>query len=150
MSGARRWPPDSDDGGTGKGPDWLDEPKRAAPDTYRTRRIHVIRRIDPWSVLKFSLVLYFSVFVVFLAVAIGLWYAASGAGLIDNLESLIEDLAYPPDVYHVNAGYVLRVVVVVGPILVVMASLATVVGVALFNFAARIIGGIEMTVLDES
>lgn len=148
-SGAR-WPADPDDGAGAGGSDWLDEPTSRPPVRGSERRIQVIRRIDPWSVLKFSLVLYFSVFLVFLAAGVGLWLAASAGGMIDNFEGLIEELAYPPDVYHANPDYILRTVAVVGPILVVLASLATVVGVALFNLAARLIGGIEMTVSDET
>jgi len=42
----------------------------------------------------------------------------------------------------------LRMTAVIGPIVVVLASLATVVGVAVFNTVARLFGGVEVTVAD--
>ena len=157
VSGAR-WPADPGDhwdgGDPAVGSDWLDEPRRSygpAPAAPGERRIMVVRRLDLWSVLKFSLVLYSSVFVVFLAAGIGLWLAAKGGGAIDSVENLIEDLGlYANDSFRFREGYILRVVAVAGPILVVLASLATVAGVALFNLAAKLIGGVEMTVSDET
>lgn len=145
-----RWRSDPDDGEDPVGSDWLDEPT-FRPAARAERRIHVVRRIDPWSALKFSLMLYSSVFLFFLMAGIGLWLAARSGGALDNLEDLIEDLGlYANDSFHFRDGYILRAVAVIGPILVVLASLATVVGVALFNLAARLIGGIEMTVSDET
>lgn len=153
MSGAR-WPADPGDqgGDPAVGSDWLSEPRSYAPAVLPgERRIMVVRRLDLWSVLKFSLGLYFSVFLVFLAAGIGLWLAAKSGGAMDSVENLVEDLGlYANDSFHFREGYILRVVAVVGPILAVLASLATVAGVALFNLAAKMIGGIEMTVSDET
>jgi hypothetical protein len=96
-----------------------------------------------------SLALYFSIFVVFLVGGVVLWIAARHAGVIGNLENLIEDLGgYVPNSYHFKDGVILRMTAVIGPILVVLGSLATVAGVAVFNATARLFGGVEVTVSD--
>jgi hypothetical protein len=115
----------------------------------RPRKLLVLRRIDLWSVLKVSLVLYLSLFVVFLLVGVGLWVVARHAGAIGNLENLIGDLGLSTDVnYKFPEARILQMSALIGPILVVLGSLATVAGVALFNLVARLVGGVEVTVTD--
>jgi len=130
--------------------DWLrDDPDIEVVKSRPERRAVVLRRIDLWSALKVSLALYLSVFMVFLAGAVALWIGARHAGLIGNVENLIEDLGgYAKGSYHFKDGVILRMTAVIGPIGVVLASLATVGGVAVFNVMARLFGGVEVTVSD--
>jgi hypothetical protein len=112
-------------------------------------RVLVIRRVDLWSALKMSLVLYLSLFVVFLTVGVGLWLAARHSGALGNLENLVEQLGgYKPGSFHFKDGVILRMTAVIGPIFVVLTSLATVAGVALFNLVARLVGGVEVSITD--
>jgi Transmembrane domain of unknown function (DUF3566) len=130
--------------------DWLrDDPDVEVTRSGPERRVVVLRRIDLWSALKVSLALYFSVFVVFLAGAVAVWIAARHAGLIGNLEHLIEDLGYAQnDTFHLKGAEILKMTAVIGPIVVVLGSLATVAGVAVFNAMSRLFGGVEVTVSD--
>lgn len=129
--------------------DWPTEEVEVEVSREPERRLRVLRHIDPWSALKVSLAFYLCIFAVSLAVAVALWVAARQGGAIDNLENLIEDLGlYAEGSFHFKDGVILRMTAVIGPILVVLASLVTVAGVALFNFAARFLGGVEVTVLD--
>jgi len=130
--------------------DWLrDDPDVEVIKSRPELRTVVLRRIDLWSALKVSLALYFSIFVVFLAAGVVVWIAARHAGLIGNLENLIEDLGgYVPNSYHFKDGVILRMAAVIGPILVVLGSLVTVAGVAVFNATTRLFGGVEATVSD--
>ena len=113
------------------------------------RKLLVLRRIDLWSALKVSLVLYLSLFVVFLAAGVGLWLLARQSGAIGNIEKLMEELAYTPGDFHFKDGLILRMTATIGPIFVVLASLVTVAGVAVFNLASRLVGGVEVTVSDD-
>jgi hypothetical protein len=130
--------------------DWLrDDPDVEVIKSRPGQRTVVLRRIDLWSALKVSLALYLSIFVVFLAAGVVLWIGARHAGLIGNLENLIEDLGgYVPHSYHFKDGVILRMAAVIGPILVVLGSLVTVAGVAVFNTTTRLFGGVEVTVSD--
>ena len=130
--------------------DWLkDDPDIEVTKGRPERRAVVLRRIDLWSALKMSLALYFCVFFVTLAGGTLLWIVARKAGAIGNLENLIEDLGgYVEGSYHFKDGFILRMAAVIGPIVVVLGSLATVAGVAVFNLMARLFGGVEVTVAD--
>lgn len=130
--------------------DWLkDDPDAEVLRGRRERRMVILRRIDLWSALKMSLALYFCVFAVSLAGGTLLWIVARKAGAIGNLENLIEDLGgYVEGSYHFKDGFMLRIAAVIGPIVVVLGSLATVAGVAVFNLTSRLFGGVEVTVAD--
>jgi hypothetical protein len=73
--------------------DWLRDPEVEVIKRPERRAV-ILRRIDLWSALKVSLALYFSIFVVFLIGAVLLWLGARSAGLIDNIETLVEDLGF--------------------------------------------------------
>lgn len=74
-----------------------DGERRAAESTTRTRtgrtRLRKVRRIvrhvDPWSVLKISLLFYAALFLIVCVASALLWGAARSAGTVDNLESFI-------------------------------------------------------------
>ncbi|HET9770552.1 MAG TPA: DUF3566 domain-containing protein [Acidimicrobiia bacterium] len=129
--------------------DWLQDPDVEVVKGRSERRTVVLRRIDLWSALKVSLGLYLSIFLVFLLGAVALWFGARSAGLIDNIETLVEDLGFAREgSYQLRGPEILKMTAVIGPILVVLGSLATVAGVAVFNGMARLFGGVELTVAD--
>jgi transmembrane protein DUF3566 len=129
--------------------DWLKDPDVEVSNSRPERRTVVLRRIDLWSALKVSLALYFSIFFVFLIGAVLLWLGARSAGLIDNIETLVEDLGFAGEgTYQLKGPEILKMTAVIGPIVVVLGSLATVAGVAVFNAMSRLFGGVEMTVSD--
>jgi hypothetical protein len=130
--------------------DWLkDDPDVEVTKSRPERRTVILRRVDLWSALKMSLALYFCVFAVTLAGGTLLWIAARKTGALGNLENLIEDLGgYAQNSYHFKDGFILRMAAVIGPIVVVLGSLATVAGVAVFNVMSRFFGGVEVTVAD--
>lgn len=129
--------------------DWLKDPEIEVIKSRPARRMVILRRIDLWSALKVSLALYFTIFVVFLAGATALWFGARQAGLLGHLEHWVEVLGFADDhTFHFKGPEILKMTAVIGPIVVVLGSLATVAGVAVFNLMARLFGGVEMTVSD--
>jgi hypothetical protein len=129
--------------------DWLRDPDVEVVKSRPERRTAILRRIDLWSALKMSLALYSCVLVVTLTAGTLLWIGLRHAGVIGNIENLIEDLGgYVENSYHFKDGFILRMTAVIGPIVVVLASLATVAGVAVFNAVSRLFGGVEVTVSD--
>jgi hypothetical protein len=128
--------------------DWLrDDPDIEVTGSRPERRTVVLQRIDLWSALKVSLGLYFSLFVLALGGLVILWFGGRSTGVIDNVETLVEDLGFADDgTFHFRGAEILKMSAVIGPILVVLGSLATVAGVALFNALARLFGGVEATV----
>ena len=129
--------------------DWLRDPDVEILKGRPGGRLVVLQRIDLWSALKVSLGLYLSIFLVFLLGAVALWFGARSAGLIDNIETLVEDLGFAREgSYRLQGPEILKMTAVIGPILVVLGALATVAGVAVFNSMAKLFGGVELTVSD--
>jgi hypothetical protein len=136
-------------GGPERRADWLDD---EVGDIFGPpeRKLLVLRRVDLWSALKVSLALYLCLFVVFLATGVGLWLLARQGGVVGSLENTLEIYGgYKRNSFHFEDGVILRTAAVLGPIFVVLASLATVAGVALFNLVSRLVGGVEVTVSDD-
>jgi len=131
--------------------DWLrDDPDVEVVTTRPERRALILRRIDLWSALKLSLALYTCVFVVAFVGGIGIWMAARHMGGLGYVERQVEVYGFADNgTFHLRGMEVLKFSAVVGPILVVLGSLATVAGVAVFNGMARLFGGVEVTVSDD-
>ena len=112
----------------------------------RVRR--VIRRIDPWSVVRFSLLFYVCIYAVVLVAGIVLWTIARGAGVVDNVEDFISELFLLED-FRFLPGQILRASALGGLILVILGSGANVLMAVLYNLISDVVGGIEISVLEE-
>jgi hypothetical protein len=129
--------------------DWLRDDPDIEVVKKPGRHTVVLQRIDLWSALKVSLGLYFSIFLVTLVGMVLLWFGGRSTGVIDNIESLVEQFGFAENgTFHFKGAEILKMTAVIGPILVVVGSLATVAGVALFNVLSRLFGGVELTVAD--
>ncbi len=108
----------------------------------QARRVRlVLRRIEPWTVLKFSLFLYASLYLVLLVAAVTLWTAASITGLRDSVESFVGDLVASKD-FHFQGGELLRASVIGGTLLVLVGSGVTVLLTVLHNLISDLMGGL--------
>lgn len=112
----------------------------------RLRR--VIRRVDPWSVLKFSLAFYGCLLVVAMVAGSLLWGAASTTGVIDNVERFVKEL-FALESFRFNGLLLLESTAIGGLVLVLLGTGANVLLAVLYNLTADVAGGIEVTVLEE-
>ncbi|PRX47730.1 transmembrane protein DUF3566 [Prauserella shujinwangii] len=109
-----------------------------------------VKRFDPWSVLKLSLVLGVALFFVWL-VAVGVLYTVlDGMGVWDKLNgtytSLVQgDSAETASEPLISAGRVFGVAAIVGAINIVLISALTTVGAFIYNVSADLAGGLEVT-----
>lgn len=109
-----------------------------------------IKRFDPWSVLKLSLVLGVAMFLVWL-VAVGVLYTVlDGMGVWDKVNgtytSLVQgDSAESAGEPLISAGRVFLVATVVGAINIVLISALTTVSAFIYNVSADLAGGLEVT-----
>ncbi len=130
-------------------------PPAAAPSA-QSRSVRVprrtslqLKRLDPWSVLKISLVLSVCGFLVWL-VAVGVLYGVlAGMGVWDQINGTYSDLtsANNPQLNTqlISGGRVFGVAFVIGLVnIVLMTALATV-GSLVYNVAADFVGGVEVT-----
>ena len=108
-----------------------------------------LQRLEPWSVLKLSLVLSVVGFLVWM-VAVGVLYGVlAGMGVWDQINGTYSDLTSANNAQMnadlVSGGRVFGVALVIGLVnIVLMTALATV-GSLVYNIAADFFGGIEVT-----
>jgi hypothetical protein len=111
----------------------------------RVRRI--IRRFDPWTVLKVSLVFNAVAALVFV---LGLWVMWSLL-LQKGIPGAITDLFDQVKITFVIEGETWgRVVVFLAIVWTIVATAAMTLGAVLYNLIADLVGGVELTVLEET
>ena len=115
----------------------------------RARRVRrLIRHVEPWSVLKVSLILYFCAWVIMLFVGVTLWNLAVNSGLVSNVENFVVEL-FALESFKINADQIFRIAAVGGLVLVLAGSGLTVLGAVLFNLISDVTGGVRLTVVEE-
>lgn len=121
--------------------------KRSA--RLRARKVkRIVRRLDAWSVLKVSFIFYLCVYVVSMVSAVILWNVAASTGIIDNIESFIEDLG-AFETFEFVPEKLLKGTLLGGAVLAVLATGLTALGSVLFNLISDLVGGIRLTVIEE-
>ncbi len=127
-------------------PSWRD---RRAARKLRARRVRrLVRHVEPWSVLKISLIFYFCLWGILLIAGVLLWGVAVSSGMIDNLETFIQEL-FALESFEFNADQIFRASAMGGLVLVVAASGFTVLMAVLFNLISDVTGGVRITVVEE-
>ncbi len=115
----------------------------------RVRRI--IRKFDPWTVLKVSFVLYL---VTALAILLGLvifWTLVRTAGIPQMIETTISSIGLFSDVNIIPPEEQLfRAAVFLGIAWAVVMTGFTTLGAVLYNLISDVVGGIEVVVLEET
>ena len=115
----------------------------------RARRVRrLVRHIEPWSVLKVSLILYFCAWAIMLFVGVTLWNLAVNSGLVADVEGFVVEL-FALDSFRINADQIFRIAAVGGLVLVLAGSGLTVLGAVLFNLISDVTGGVRLTVVEE-
>ena len=112
---------------------------------WRRARL-VIRKIDPWSVLKFSLLFYFCMLLIMLLGSAIIFAILKAFGVIGNLEKLIRDLSEAT--FTISGGAIFRWLFLFGLLGSVIASAVTVFLAFLYNLIADVVGGIEVSVAE--
>ncbi|WP_298180877.1 DUF3566 domain-containing protein [Saccharomonospora sp.] len=107
-----------------------------------------VKRVDPWSVLKLSLVLGVALFFIWL-VAVGVLYTVlDGMGVWDSIngtyDSLVANDAVDGDVL-ITAGTVFGAAAIIGAVNIVLISALATVGAFIYNVCASLSGGLELT-----
>ena len=130
-------------------------PELPFPNPFRRKRRvqarkvrRVIRHIDPWSVLTFSVLFHLCVFAALLLSSVLVWNAAEAAGTIENLETFILDLG-DYDEYKIHGDVVFKSAVAIAGILTLASSVMLVLLTVVFNLISDLVGGIRLTVIEE-
>jgi hypothetical protein len=74
-------------------PEGSGTPRRRAK--LRARKVRrIVRHVEPWSVLKISVLFFISLFLIICVASTVLWNAARSAGAIDDVESFVTSLGF--------------------------------------------------------
>lgn len=122
--------------------------QQAVRPAYERRYRQTIRKVDLWTVLKISVCFYLTALLVMLFAGMVLWWIASALGMIENLEDFMGELVESDD-FRFLSWDVLRGASLVGLVLVCIMVVVTVLAAAFYNLFAELLGGIEVTVVEE-
>jgi hypothetical protein len=122
----------------------LARPPAMSPTVDRRARL-ILRRLDPWSVLKFSVVFYFCLMLISLLIFAVIWFVLVNMGVFEDVTSFAGkvnlEVTFP-------AGTVFRWYVLAGLLGVVVWSVVTVLLTLLFNLVNDVTGGIEVVLAE--
>lgn len=110
------------------------------------RRRAIIRRIDPWSVLKLSLIFYVCMLAVVMLALTMFWAIINRIGLLDTVLSFLTELRLE---VQLDGGNLARAALLLGLLNVVLWSGVNVFLAFLYNLVADLAGGLKVTLAEE-
>ncbi|CAN5829103.1 hypothetical protein BH18ACT7_BH18ACT7_21960 [soil metagenome] len=118
---------------------------RRAPARGPRRARLQLRHIDPWSALKFSLVLSIALFFVWM-VAVGVLYGVlSGLDVFSQVNELWGELQGSTTEPIVTPSLVFGGAAVIGAVNILLFTALATIGAFIYNLCADLVGGLEIT-----
>jgi hypothetical protein len=107
----------------------------------------VVRRVDPWSVFKFSLLFYFCLMLVFEFALLILYWILGLLGVLDSLSRLLGQLM-AVTAFRINGFWIFSRLFLVGIIGVFVWSAVNFFVTLLYNLVSDVVGGIQVTLAE--
>lgn len=132
--------------------------KPAGLGTIRqTRKARLrISRIDPWSVMKTSLMFGVAGAIIFFIAVWVVWGVIGASGAFDSINKAVNDLIASPTAEtkfqlsdYVNTGRVLGLSAIIGVVDAVLFTALSTLFSFLYNLAAQVMGGLEVTLAED-
>lgn len=129
-----------------------DAPKRLLG--YRRQRFEarkvrrLVRHVDPWSMLKLSLLLSLCMWLILMIASVIMWTVARNAGTISSIENFVNSSLSLQD-WTLDGDFIFRQWGLVTLLLALGFTAATVVASLVFNLVSDIIGGVWVSVIEE-
>jgi hypothetical protein len=109
----------------------------------------VVRKVEPWSVLKFSLLFYFCLMLVFLLAFVILYWILGVTGVLDSVAKVLSDVGFGGTAGFEFRGYwIFSRLFLVGLAGVVVWSLLNMLIAVLYNLVSDVSGGIQITLAE--
>ena len=124
-------------------------------EARRTRKARLrISRIDPWSVMKTTFLFSIAFGIMLVVIVAVLWAIVAGSGALQSINStmtqLIGDSGSQFNVEdYINAGRVIGFAAVLAALDVVIITAVSTLFAFLYNLAAAVIGGLEVTLAED-
>jgi hypothetical protein len=107
-----------------------------------------VKRIDPWSTLKFSFVYSLAGVVVLVVAVIALYAVVDAMGVIASIESFLRDVGGDKMTAWLSFSRVLGIALVLGGINVILFTAFATLTAFVYNVCTEIVGGIEVTLAE--
>ncbi|MEH1124610.1 DUF3566 domain-containing protein [Micromonospora sp. CPCC 206061] len=124
----------------------------AASRGPRRARLNV-KRIDPWSVMKFSFAVSLVLFIVVIVATSVLYLALDAMGVFESVNSSLTDLVSAGggeggSTFRITAKGVIGTSALIGAVNVVLFTALATLGAFIYNVCADLVGGIELTLAE--
>jgi hypothetical protein len=113
----------------------------------------VIRRLEPWSVFKFSLLFYFCLMLIVMFALMILFWIMGLTGVLDSAGHILQNAAFGPPpgkgTFRFNGVWIFQRLFAIGAVGVVVWSLVNLFVALLYNLVADVVGGISVTLAEK-
>jgi hypothetical protein len=137
-------------------PDSRDAAKKAAAGGRPPRRARLrLTRVDPWSVMKTAFLLSIAFGVVTVVSVLMVWSVLGAAGVWDSINRTVQDVVGGQDSAgfdvedYLGTSRVIGFTMLVAVIDVVLLTAIATLGAFLYNMAAALLGGVEVTLAED-
>ena len=125
------------------------------PLVARQRRVRMtVTRVDPWTVLRLSFLLSIAAAIITVVAVVLLWAMLSSAGVFSSVDNTLVDVLGADSAVTITQyfsfGRVVSIALLIGAIDVVLITALSTIGAFLFNVAASLTGGLELSVTEDS
>jgi hypothetical protein len=107
----------------------------------------VVTKVDPWAMLKVSLLFAVSLWLIVVVAGVVLWRVAVATGTIGNVENFLAEIL-AEDSFTIDGGQIFQGSLVAGLVFFVTGAVFAVVTSVLFNLIAGVVGGVRLTVVE--
>ena len=117
------------------------------PRTSSRKARVVVRRVEPWSILKFSLLFYFCLMLIFLFAFLILYWILGVIGVLDSLSHLLSTAGFgnPKTGFHFHGYWIFSRLFLIGLAGTVVWSLVNLFVALLYNLVSDVVGGVQVT-----
>ena len=116
---------------------------------YEARKVRrLIRHLDPWSMLKLSLLVSLCMWLIVMIASVILWTVAQNAGTIESFEEVVNSSLSLQD-WTLDGDFIFRQFGLVTLLLALGFTAAVVIATLVFNLISDIIGGVWVSVIEE-
>ena len=131
------------------------KPKVGVPRRTRKARLR-LSRLDPWSVMKTSFLFSIAAGIMLVVAVYIVWTVIGSSGLFDSVNDIIKSIVSTPNdttpfrvEEYVNSQKVLGVAALLACVDVIIFTALATLGSFLYNLAATMLGGLEITLAED-